>query len=619
MAEGAAATGSSNDAFHQWAKSITDALHKEIDRFTEPALKNSSRTIFRVRERTKESLQGRPGDMACYTPETISLGLFHRPRPGRVAAPQKGHNFKLQMAAAFVTSIHTHQQPHNQISGELRGSESRSEQLVDDVGEPTTRESAPGPDERLVERIRQFQNAGKSEYAWKELCHMVVGEADLQRAIDHYDLQDEDCIQNYEPREILQWAITLDAIVVGCLFSAYFCRANKSTFPFPLVRDCIDQQTVYNVVSVGDFIKLENQIPFFLLQKVLNIMCNGSDEAKTILNGACAKLAEDFACYFPGHDPRNDELLITQLRQEKAFLECDHLLDCVACVLRLPEQNAGQGTGEHGKSGSGNSWVGKFLSLVANGIGNIWDRISRATRGLNNERMPPGRGVQQQQVQTPEATATLATPKGFNIPSATVLDEAGIKVRGFSRINGPSLLPRFEQGWLRGTLYVPKLPILPTITWTLWRNVVAYECEKNREARNRETKGECNKTYHHRESQMHAFLAFMDCLVDTKDDVLLLTQGKTPVLPEGFTSKPEDLAERFNTILIGQPFVDYERWMLLADKINNYQKRRVRKIILESSRSYFGKPWLVISVLAAIGLFTLTFLQTYYAMLTYYP
>ncbi|CAM6126711.1 unnamed protein product [Calypogeia fissa] len=109
MAEGAAATGSSNDAFHQWAISITDALRKEIDRFTKPALKNSSRTIFRVRERTKESLLSRPGDMACYTPETISLGLFHRPRPGRDAAPQKGHNFKLQMAAAFVTSIHTHQ------------------------------------------------------------------------------------------------------------------------------------------------------------------------------------------------------------------------------------------------------------------------------------------------------------------------------------------------------------------------------------------------------------------------------------------------------------------------------------------------------------------------------
>lgn len=97
--------------------------------------------------------------------------------------------------------------------------------------------------------------------------------------------------------------------------------------------------------------------------------------------------------------------------------------------------------------------------------------------------------------------------------------------------------------------------------------------------------------------------------------VILLTQGEIPVLPDGYYSTPEDLAKKFNSILAGQLFVDYPRWVVLADKINSYHKKKPRRSIHEFMRTNFGKPWLVISVSAATVLLILTLLQTIFTIM----
>lgn len=71
------------------------------------------------------------------------------------------------------------------------------------------------------------------------------------------------------------------------------------------------------------------------------------------------------------------------------------------------------------------------------------------------------------------------------------------------------LLPVFEPGWFKATLYIPTLPRLSILTLAAWKNLVAYE----------------SKAVHvekRLESQFFGMLAFMGCLIDTKEDVSTL-------------------------------------------------------------------------------------------------
>lgn len=345
-----AASSSSLSAIDNWAIWIEDRLENAIKgHAANPAEEERpDHTIFRVPKSVKDRLDGK--DTTWCTPEDISLGLFHR--PGRSAAPQKGVEFKLQMAAAFLTSVVYTTNEKNLVPlrnhGPILGPQAPISELSR-VGQSTGDAAIENWPDLDVRRSVEFLTADrKSEQAWRELCHKVVGEADTKKTVDCYHLQEDDRVdvKDDELMDVLRRALTLDAIVVGCFFSAKYCRGEAIPFPFPLVKSCVDQQQVYGRVPTVDFLKLENQIPLFLSRNVLNIMWPNK-EPKEILSGACAQVARDYAGYFPGYDRTHYDEFVSRLERDGKFLECDHFLDCLALILRLPEEldNSAPSTG----------------------------------------------------------------------------------------------------------------------------------------------------------------------------------------------------------------------------------------------------------------------------------
>lgn len=68
------------------------------------------------------------------------------------------------------------------------------------------------------------------------------------------------------------------------------------------------------------------------------------------------------------------------------------------------------------------------------------------------------------------------------------------------------LLPVFDPGWFKATLYIPTLPRLTILTLAAWKNLVAYESRAVQLEKGLE-------------SQFFGMIAFMSCLIDTKEDV----------------------------------------------------------------------------------------------------
>ncbi|KAL2613945.1 hypothetical protein R1flu_025637 [Riccia fluitans] len=141
------------------------------------------------------------------------------------------------------------------------------------------------------------------------------------------------------------------------------------------------------------------------------------------------------------------------------------------------------------------------------------------------------------------------------IATATQLKRAGIKiVRGAATISDI----RFEPGIVEAELILPQVRVTP---WTeiLLRNLLAYE-------RRVLKKGD-----------LICYLSFMDELIDNEKDVLLMRR-----------------------------------------EIHSFYSNERRKLWIEFYDAHFGRFWVTASVVAAIALLVLTFLQTLYTIKSYY-
>lgn len=116
----------------------------------------------------------------------------------------------------------------------------------------------------------------------------------------------------------------------------------------------------------------------------------------------------------------------------------------------------------------------------------------------------------------------------------------------------------------------------------------------------------------------------MDALTNvqflTLHQVFLLRRGRHPVIPQNLLGTDKDVAELFNSITQQYTVHDPKAvmWGVLRSQINGFVNMRSRMIVLEFLRYNFGKPWFVISLVAATFLLVMTFLQTLYTMFSYY-
>ncbi|XP_059669441.1 putative UPF0481 protein At3g02645 [Cornus florida] len=179
--------------------------------------------------------------------------------------------------------------------------------------------------------------------------------------------------------------------------------------------------------------------------------------------------------------------------------------------------------------------------------------------------------------------------------AATQLDIAGVKLQAREKTNLFKLkftTPRHCFClWRKGQFEIPPFTIDES-TEPLLRNLIAFE--------------QCNPGFLSFFTS-HAFL--MDILIDTEDDVKLLEEVG---IISNCSGSREAVLQIFNDICKNA----VPRYFLYADLWKNVKDfctpRRVgfRKLI----RYYFGNIWIRVSVIGAILLFILTFLQTFFTI-----
>jgi Plant protein of unknown function len=179
------------------------------------------------------------------------------------------------------------------------------------------------------------------------------------------------------------------------------------------------------------------------------------------------------------------------------------------------------------------------------------------------------------------------------IPCAIELHEAGVK---FRKKQSPK--NSFDVKFGRGILEIPPLQI-DSNKKALLTNLVALEKHK--------TWGDQTVT---------SYVALMDSLINTKEDVALLQHAG---VIHNMLSSHQEAAVFFNRLGDGTSFDSMNHhYAKLFRHVQLYYDSNWNKSWARLIHDYFNSPWAIISVIAAIILLALSALQTFYTVYPYY-
>nr|CAD1841015.1 unnamed protein product [Ananas comosus var. bracteatus] len=118
------------------------------------------------------------------------------------------------------------------------------------------------------------------------------------------------------------------------------------------------------------------------------------------------------------------------------------------------------------------------------------------------------------------------------------------------------------------------------------------------------------------EAYMTSYATFMDCIIDTPADVAILHQSG---ILENKLASDMELAVFFNQ-LSDCAAMDFEKHYLagLFRDVRKYCDSDWPKWRAKLVRDYFGNPWAILSLIAAVFVLVFTFLQTFYTIFPYY-
>ncbi|XP_042501407.1 UPF0481 protein At3g47200-like [Macadamia integrifolia] len=195
----------------------------------------------------------------------------------------------------------------------------------------------------------------------------------------------------------------------------------------------------------------------------------------------------------------------------------------------------------------------------------------------------------------PEEVDILSFIKDNKVPRircARELEKAGVK---FQKNNNPTSLTDIKFDDNTGVLTIPGL-VIDHRTESILRNLVAYE------------------QYTDDYSNITEYAAFMDGLIDSREDVDLLNEYGIVVIMLG---DPTQVSRLFNNLLkdVVVPIWDTVPVRVRLEHCYNIRCHKWKASLM---LNYFNSPWSFISLVAAIILLTLTVIQTIYAVLAYY-
>ncbi|XP_042430530.1 UPF0481 protein At3g47200-like [Zingiber officinale] len=205
-------------------------------------------------------------------------------------------------------------------------------------------------------------------------------------------------------------------------------------------------------------------------------------------------------------------------------------------------------------------------------------------------------------IKPPEASGDIV-PQPNNIDdlrslsSVTRLEETGIKFRRKQRAT--CLL---GITFKKGVLEIPQFEVDDN-TNILFRNLIAFE--------------QCyNRNSAIVDGSFAAYASYMSCMISTAADVEILQQNK--IIIRGIGNNKQ-VADFFNK-LCKEVVVNHGKCYVsqIFKEVNKYSRAERNRWWADLNRRYFHSPWSVISVIAAISLFAITFTQLIFTMLNYF-
>ncbi|XP_038988778.1 UPF0481 protein At3g47200-like [Phoenix dactylifera] len=323
-------------------------------------------------------------------------------------------------------------------------------------------------------------------------------------------------------------------------------------------------QFTINLV-VYDLLKLENQIPFFIIHFLFRHLKTSEDRLDLV----------DLALgLFKDIHPEESKSF-----KKKSPEEYHHLLH-LFYSSRIPPEKPAEPTRE------------------------------REATPAQEEAAPSQGDPRSAPTSTSAQGSPTSTPKW--IPSATELDRAGVKFKRKDsaecflnmefQTRNMKLMP-LQCLWnlclkLRsGRMEIPQLQIYD-YTGPLFQNLIAFE-----------------QCYFDTEMYFTIYALFMDCIIDQAEDVRLL---QLKDILKHKLSSPQDVADLFNQLGSHLHYVQKKNHLTnQIEEINKFCDFKWHKWLAALRRDYLGNPWTTISVLAAVFLLLLTVEQAVFSALSY--
>lgn len=327
------------------------------------------------------------------------------------------------------------------------------------------------------------------------------------------------------------------------LFSRYYKFPSNTNYTLP--------STLMFQFTYHDLILLENQVPWFVLKKVFDLVGHTTVQPPVPLHF----LAINFFKKIFSHE----ELVSEQSVMDDQ--DIDHVLDLLRRRMFV--------------SYYAKTKQSTFFTMIKGWVP-VW--CSKPTERKEDEmgdiEMPLRAKYISLGGNVPHVQSQL------QIPSASRLKEAGVKFRR-SRSK-----PMLYVGFRKGVLELPQL-LIDDNTEALFRNLIAFE--------------QCRWKL---PPVVTAFAKLMDGLIDTVEDVHILR--KHDIICNSLD--PEDAVHIFNRLCCNT-YINQSYYGDIYAEVNGYCRQwwpRWRAFYLHN---YFGKPWAVISQIFALIILTLTILQ----------
>ncbi|KAF8009061.1 hypothetical protein BT93_J0141 [Corymbia citriodora subsp. variegata] len=237
--------------------------------------------------------------------------------------------------------------------------------------------------------------------------------------------------------------------------------------------------------------------------------------------------------------------------------ECRHVLDVLRKCLLLPQKPDNVGPGD----GQWKIWMGKCRHVL--------DVIRKSLR------LP----------EKPDEVGPLNSHR--IIGSATELEEAGIRL---AKSNTGSLS---DISFVGGVLRLPFIEV-NDLTESKFLNLMTFE-----------------RFHHGAGNEVTAYVFFLDDIINTEGDVALLS---TRGIIQNWIGTDEAVARLFNSLNKDMTLDTNNSLVAVREEVSKYCKKPWNKWRANLIQTYFRSPWSILSLLAAIFLFTLTITQTIYTV-----